>query len=273
MKYIGEKAIKKLISLIKGDINKKLDKNQGTTNSGKILGVNASGEVAPTDTEVATLVDVPNGLLKGNGTTISAAVAGTDYAAASHTHPYLPLTGGTVTGAIIYPNAEDIYATDGNVFDAKFLVLDSSNQITKTDKNDINLIDAMGVAAKKHTHEKADIKDFPTSITPSAHKASHKTGGSDALSPADIGAAATDHTHNYLPLSGGKLTGNLTGRYITGTWLQTTEATALGSAATKICVLDGSGWVYYRTPAQILSDIGVPTAIQAAIGDAIAASY
>ena len=79
MKYFGENAIKKLISLIKGDLNKKLDKNQGTINSSKILGVNANGEVAPTDTEVATLVDVPNGLLKGNGTTISAAVKGTDY--------------------------------------------------------------------------------------------------------------------------------------------------------------------------------------------------
>ena len=87
MKYIGEKAIKKLISLIKGDLNKKLDKNQGTTNSGKILGVNAGGEVAPTDTEVATLVDVPNGIVKGDGSTLSAAIAGTDYMA--------PVIGGT----------------------------------------------------------------------------------------------------------------------------------------------------------------------------------
>lgn len=88
MKYIGENAIKKLISLIKGDIKKKLDKNQGTTNSGKILGVNASGEVAPTDTEVATLVDVPNGLLKGDGATIGAAVAGTDYVLPSTLNSY-----------------------------------------------------------------------------------------------------------------------------------------------------------------------------------------
>lgn len=123
MKYIGENAIKKLISLIKGDLSTK----------------------QPTITA--------SGLLKGDGTTISAAVAGTDYAAASHNH-------------------------------------DSS----------------------------------------------------------------------YLKLSGGKLTGNLTGKYITGTWLQTTEATALGSAATKICVLDSSGWVYYRTTEQIRSDIGVPAA-------------
>lgn len=88
MKYVGEKALKKWTSLVKSDIKKKLDKNQGTANSGKILGVDATGEVAPTDTEIATLVDVPNGLLKGDGTTISAAVAGTDYMA--------PVTGGTV---------------------------------------------------------------------------------------------------------------------------------------------------------------------------------
>lgn len=87
MKYIGENAIKKLISLIKSDLKKKLDKNQGTANSGKILGVNATGEVAPTDTEVATLVDVPNGIVKGDGSTLSAAVVGTDYMA--------PVTGGT----------------------------------------------------------------------------------------------------------------------------------------------------------------------------------
>lgn len=73
---------------------------------------------------------------------------------------------------------------------------------------------------------------------------------------AEIGAAAASHTHSYLPLSGGTLTGNLSGQYITGTWLQTTATSNLTSAATKIAVLDGSGWVYYRTPAQILSDIG-----------------
>lgn len=199
-----------------------------------------------------------NGIVKSNGSGgFSAAVAGTDYAAANHTHSYLPLTGGTVTGAIIYPNAENIYDTDGNILDAEFLVLDSNNQITKTNKNDANLIDAMGAAAKKHAHVKADITDFPTSITPSAHKASHKTGGSDALSPADIGAAAASHTHDYLPLSGGTLTGNLTGKYITGTWLQTT---ATGDKAGNFATIDGQGWIYYRTPAEVLSDIGAASA-------------
>lgn len=69
---------------------------------------------------------------------------------------------------------------------------------------------------------------------------------------------------NKLDKSGGTLTGNLTGKYITGTWLQTTEATDLGRTPGKIAVLDESGWVYYRTPAEIKSDIGangyLPTA-------------
>lgn len=57
--------------------------------------------------------------------------------------------------------------------------------------------------------------------------------------------------------SGGTLTGNLTGQYLTGTWLQTTQASNLNSKPGKIAVLDGSGWVYYRTPAELASDIGV----------------
>lgn len=62
-----------------------------------------------------------------------------------------------------------------------------------------------------------------------------------------------------LDKSGGTLTGNLSGKYITGTWLQTTEATDLGRTPGKIAVLDDSGWVYYRTPAELLADIGAAT--------------
>lgn len=56
--------------------------------------------------------------------------------------------------------------------------------------------------------------------------------------------------------SGGTFTGNVYGKYFCGTWLQSTEASDLGRTPGKIAVLDGSGWVYYRTPAELLADIG-----------------
>lgn len=56
--------------------------------------------------------------------------------------------------------------------------------------------------------------------------------------------------------SGGTFTGNVYGKYFCGTWLQSTAASDLGRAPGKIAVLDDSGWVYYRTPAELLADIG-----------------
>ena len=56
--------------------------------------------------------------------------------------------------------------------------------------------------------------------------------------------------------SGGTFTGNVYGKYFCGTWLQSNAASDLGRTPGKIAVLDDSGWVYYRTPAELLADIG-----------------
>ena len=48
--------------------------------------------------------------------------------------------------------------------------------------------------------------------------------------------------------------GNINGKYVTGTWLKTTEVTDLGRPASKVAVLD-SGWVYSRTSSEIVSDM------------------
>lgn len=75
----------------------------------------------------------------------------------------------------------------------------------------------------------------------------------------------------YLKTTGGTLTGNLTGRYLTGTWLQSTAVYELNSSNFKgVCVFDGSGWVYYRTKEHFLADIGAVTQdyVDTAVADA-----
>lgn len=60
----------------------------------------------------------------------------------------------------------------------------------------------------------------------------------------------------FLPLSGGTLSGNLTGKYITGTLLQTTAVSKLSNAPDRYPVLDPNGWIYYRNKSDMVSDIG-----------------
>ena len=75
-----------------------------------------------------------------------------------------------------------------------------------------------------------------------------------------------------LDKTGGTLTGNLTGKYITGTWLQSTAASNLGRTPGKIAVLDDSGWVYYRTPSELFADLGIANAIKSCVDAAIIAA-
>jgi len=42
----------------------------------------------------------------------------------------------------------------------------------------------------------SDIQSKPSSFTPSKHASTHKTGGTDVITPADIGAAPVSHTHS-----------------------------------------------------------------------------
>lgn len=91
------------------------------------------------------------------------------------------------------------------------------------------------------------------------------TGGSSVTVDSALSATSTNPVQNKviksaldgkLSTSGGTLTGNLTGKYITCTWLQTTAASELSTTPTKIPVLDSAGWIYYRTLEHLKSDLG-----------------
>lgn len=77
----------------------------------------------------------------------------------------------------------------------------------------------------------------------------------------DLSTIDHNHDSNYVKKTGDTMTGNLvvgsssigTNGYITGTWLQTT---AVGNKTGDFATIDSSGWIYKRTPTQVLSDIG-----------------
>ena len=106
---------------------------------------------------------------------------------------------------------------------------------------------AMGKIAKAIADLISHIADTTKHITAAERKAWN-------------GKAAGSHTHDdrYLPLAGGTMTGNLTGKYIAGTWLRITEDNHMANTSAKVAVLDGSGWVYYRTVSELLADLNIP---------------
>lgn len=70
---------------------------------------------------------------------------------------------------------------------------------------------------------------------------------------------ARQTAEHALPKTGGTLTGNLNGQYITGTLLQTTAVGRANSSTGKIAVIDPSGWIYYRTTDDMKTDLGAAT--------------
>ena len=78
---------------------------------------------------------------------------------------------------------------------------------------------AIGAGTSSFSGAYSALSGIPLTFAPSAHKTSHATGGSDALTAADIGAAATSHTHAASDITSGTIA---TARLASGTANSTT---------------------------------------------------
>lgn len=75
---------------------------------------------------------------------------------------------------------------------------------------------------------------------------------------AELPSVATEKPINaltYLAAGDGGYSLNASG-YVKGSWLQSSAMSNKGSNTGKVCVFDDNGWIYYRTPAEILAEAG-----------------
>jgi Major tropism determinant N-terminal domain/Phage tail repeat like len=63
-------------------------------------------------------------------------------------------------------------------------------------------VSGLGSLATQSSVAYSALTGIPSTFAPAAHKSNHATGGSDALTAADIGAAATSHTHTISNVTG-----------------------------------------------------------------------
>nr|DAP37418.1 MAG TPA: receptor binding complex [Caudoviricetes sp.] len=135
----------------------------------------------------------------------------------------------TVTGA-----ATTI--TGSNLTASRALVSNANGKVAVSDVTSTELGYLDGVTSAIQTQLNGKV---PTSRTVNGKA----LNANITLGASDVGALST---------AGGTLTGNLTGEYITGTWLRTTKVSdKIGDIAT----IDSDGWIYKRTLQEAAEDL------------------
>ena len=133
--------------------------------------------------------------------------------------------------------------------------IDTIQELATELQNNSEILDALNQAItnkapKDHTHTKSQITDFEHTHTKSQ---------------------ITDfaHTHDYLPLTGGEVSGTLSVGTLTSStiaskgdvqaaYLQTSAAGHETGTYDKIATLSSTGYIRYRTLAEMKADLGVP---------------
>ena len=119
--------------------------------------------------------------------------------------------------------------------------------------------------ANTHATNKKYVDDINTAIQQALGNKANSTHSHVWSDITDLASILS----NYLPLTWGTLTGNLTGQQGTFTWLKATASNHMTGTPSKICVQDSNGTIYHRTPAEIKEDIGLGNASNVATGQGV----
>ena len=160
------------------------------------------------------LIGLIDGTLTWGGTAISLN---------GHTHSYLPLSGGTLTGnLVINKSSPGLYFKNTDIVRNTAPSSDVSTNITVQDKNGVNLAHFQNIyrADKENLTRMVAFKGTTTDSTWTAISVGYDNNG-NVFTYAPTPAASSNTTHiattawvntklgSYLPLSGGTLTGSL----------------------------------------------------------------
>lgn len=187
--------------------------------AGQLLGHDGTAWVA---TSLPTASDTVLGAVKiGSGVTIADGVisVSTNYAAATHTHAAADVTSGTLNIARIPTGTTSSTVCIGNdarLSDARTPTSHAHGNITNAGAigttsglpiitSTAGVLAAGAFGSTAGTFCQGNDSRLSDARTPTAHKASHATGGSDALTAADIGAAASSHTHAASDITSGTI--------------------------------------------------------------------
>lgn len=155
---------------------------------------------------------------------------------------------GKATSASIADTATNVSGAPGAAAVARHVWFSDSDTETKRTYNDSFKYNPSGNIAS------VNISGNATTAT----KATQDSSGNDITATYATKTEVNTGLAGKLPITGGTLTGDLTGKHLAGTWLQTTEATEANSTS-KVAVIDNSGWIYYRTLAHLKTDLSIPT--------------
>ena len=186
----------------------------------------------------ANEVTICDGVISGNGsglTSLNASnISSGTIAAARLPDSYLPLSGGTISGSINYKSTTwDISAADNGVSSAQY-----PTTFNLFDKSDRIFVRTEGlIYSNGNVGWYAYVRNYNTSGTQVAQKGiqfqMNKSGNLTwSISDPDnfrsaISAAASNHTHSYLPLSGGTMTGVISSTVTTSTHIAGNKGTAI----------------------------------------------